>query len=379
MIQKMIPLDGVRLVNINLVQGDLQIIGWERAEMAAKCDADALSVHSHGDELDLDCEDDLALYVLAGTEVHVLEAEGDCDIRAMEGALRLRKLDGDCSLRNVGSVHIDDLEGDLTVRNCAGGIKVLRAEGDASLKDISGDAHLSLEGDLTLRGHEGSLWAKCGGDAALYLRPAPESNIYVLAEGDILVHVPAKLESTISLKAGDNGDIRVDMPGVKPVEPGAERKVVLGSGQVPVTLEAQGEVIITSREDAAGFTGPGINLNGIPEDLEERIQRITEEAAQKAMEAGSMATGLSELIQARVERAMHKVEEKMKSAEQRARHSGVGFRPGPAQPPRPVPPITPPSQPVGEEERMAILKMLQEKKISVADAERLLNALEGKG
>ena len=381
MIQKNIPLDGIRQVNINLVQGDLQIIGWDRAELVAKCSQDALSVHSHADELDLECEDDLALYVAAGMEVHVLEVEGDCDVRALEGNLRLRKLDGDCQLRNVGNVQIDDLDGDLSVRNCAGGIKVLRAAGDATFKDVGGDAHIDLDGDLTVRGLECSLWAHAGGDAALYLRPNPNSNIYLLADGDILANVPARLEATLSLKAGSDGDIRVDMPGVVAQESGTERKAVLGSGQVPVTLEAGGELIVTSRDDPAGFAGPGVNHDGLTGDLEERIQRITEEATQKAMQATAMAGGLSELIQARVERAMRKVEDKMKTAEQRARHSGVGIRPGPKPP---VPPqsfgqATPPAQLVGEQERLAILRMLQDKKITVEDAERLLNALEGKG
>ncbi len=42
----------------------------------------------------------------------------------------------------------------------------------------------------------------------------------------------------------------------------------------------------------------------------------------------------------------------------------------------PTPPA-PPSEPVAEEERMAILKMLAEKKITAEQAEQLLNALEG--
>ena len=46
--------------------------------------------------------------------------------------------------------------------------------------------------------------------------------------------------------------------------------------------------------------------------------------------------------------------------------------------PRGVPaPPTPPSEPVAEEERMAVLKMLAEKKITAEQAEQLLNALEG--
>ena len=37
----------------------------------------------------------------------------------------------------------------------------------------------------------------------------------------------------------------------------------------------------------------------------------------------------------------------------------------------------PPKPPVSDEERLAILKMLQEKKISAEEAEKLLSALEG--
>jgi hypothetical protein len=42
-----------------------------------------------------------------------------------------------------------------------------------------------------------------------------------------------------------------------------------------------------------------------------------------------------------------------------------------------IKPPAPTVEPVAEEERMAILKMLQEKKISAAQADDLLKALEG--
>jgi hypothetical protein len=60
----------------------------------------------------------------------------------------------------------------------------------------------------------------------------------------------------------------------------------------------------------------------------------------------------------------------------------VNFGPGPSWSdfgPKGIP--TPPggskSEPVADEERMAILKMLQEKKITAEQAEQLLRALEG--
>jgi hypothetical protein len=44
-----------------------------------------------------------------------------------------------------------------------------------------------------------------------------------------------------------------------------------------------------------------------------------------------------------------------------------------------ITPPAPPAEPVSEEERMTILKMLQEKKITAAQADELLKALEGGG
>jgi hypothetical protein len=68
-------------------------------------------------------------------------------------------------------------------------------------------------------------------------------------------------------------------------------------------------------------------------------------------------------------------------AERQARHWRGNMKSGPwnwefNSQNAPTPP-SPPSEPVAEEERMAILKMLAEKKITAEQAEQLLNALEG--
>jgi hypothetical protein len=48
-------------------------------------------------------------------------------------------------------------------------------------------------------------------------------------------------------------------------------------------------------------------------------------------------------------------------------------------PPAPPAPPAPPDEVVSEEERMMILRMLEQKKISLDEADKLLSALEGKG
>jgi hypothetical protein len=108
-----------------------------------------------------------------------------------------------------------------------------------------------------------------------------------------------------------------------------------------------------------------------------------EEATRRAMKASMRAQDQSERVQHRVDAAMRRAEEKMRSAERRSAHMGIsvgrwGVNFGGPRPPVPPAPPRPPSDPVTDEERLTILKMLQEKKISLQEAEKLLAALEGK-
>jgi hypothetical protein len=101
--------------------------------------------------------------------------------------------------------------------------------------------------------------------------------------------------------------------------------------------------------------------DGAGTDLSERIRRKMEAASQRA--------------QQHAERATRRAEQKMaRSMSRQAGHHGsarrwkVGFDSSFASKAK---------QPVSDEERMSILKMLQEKKITSEQAEKLLAALEG--
>jgi hypothetical protein len=170
------------------------------------------------------------------------------------------------------------------------------------------------------------------------------------------------------------------------------RQFTLGSGAAKINLTAGSEVIVTSRDDEwqsvadfdplgrEGPFSPG-EFPGISADVQEKISRRIEEATRRAMKASVRAQEQSERIQSRVDSAMRRAEEKMRSAERRTAHMGISVgRWGinlDGAPRPPVPPV-PPSDPVSDQERLVILKMLQEKKISLQEAEKLLAALEGK-
>ena len=73
--------------------------------------------------------------------------------------------------------------------------------------------------------------------------------------------------------------------------------------------------------------------------------------------------------------AQRKIEIKAQAHEHASRHGRQSWN---FNIPTPPTPATPPGEPVSEDERLMILRMLEQKVISMDQAEELLSALEGK-
>ena len=344
------------------VAGDLRLTGWERDEISAKSDGDVLDLILDGETVTVTCDDDLILNVPHAVSVQVDSAEGDVEVRMLTGALAFGTVMGDLALREIGALVVGTVEGDLAVRVCRGSIKVDRSESDVSIRDVQGSVNLaSVSDDLFVRGVTGSLRAHVEEDAVMYLEPQGGNAIDVFAEGDILLHLPAKTDATLSLAADDPENIVVQIPAavVSGVNP---RSVILGNGgSVTVNLKSEGDILVTSEskeyESAAEFDF-GANWP-LSEDFSERINRTVERASRHAEAAAR-----------RAEENMRRAEENMRRQQgRRFSFNWSGGRGG-------MPPVSP-SEAVTEEERMTILRMLQDKKITSEDAEKLLSALEG--
>ena len=243
--------------------------------------------------------------------------------------------------------------------------------------------------DLYLRNLSGDVTARTGSDAILYLQPQASANINVQAGADILLRLPAEVDAELSLQGSSMESIRVDFPGVEPGEQGVTRQILLGTGSAKIKLTAGADLIVTSRADEwqslADFDNSGLDdgFPGLPDDFHDRIAQQVQEATQRAVRATEQAQRHTDRAQRRVDAAMRRAEEKMRAAERRSHFMGVAGHSSmgrPFMPPPPAPPAPPaaPSEPVSDEERLTVLKMLQEKKISLQDADKLLAALDGK-
>lgn len=353
------------VIVVDGIGGDLSVVGWDGADILVKGDDDELRLGQQNEVVTLACTGDLSLRVPKSASFQFKKIDGDASIRGILGNIELKEISGDLSIRDSGSIAIDTIHSDFSLRNAKGNLYIKNAHSDVSIRDVEGSVTLeSVADDLALRGARGNVNVNVGEDVVVYLDPKPDGAYYVNAGDDILLVLAPNANATLTIR-GD--EIEMDWPGIENDEEATERIVTLGDGSAQITLEAGGDVRVSNRTDAGesadefgNFAGLNFDWSGFGENISRQVEQATRRAAQRVEEAARRAE---------------------RHAERHARKWNVNAKAG-----RwnwdfnsqniPTPPV-PPSEPVAEEERMAILKMLADKKITAAQAEELLAALEG--
>ena len=392
---------------IESIPGDLRVAGWERTEIMVKTDGEALKISAETDPIVISCDEDLILYVPRGANVKVEKVAGDTILQALNGPVSLGpvagdltmndlgpvtlgNIGGDASLRNIGALNAETIGGDFTLRGGHGICAVENIGGDGSIRDVDGMLTIeSVGSDLYVRNVHGAVTVKAGADVAFYVSPVPGQIYDVTAGDDLIVRLSPDTQVKLHLNASSPDSIQVDFPGVELPEDCTSCEVILGEqkeGMAEMLLTASGDLLVTCQADpwesAADFDSgdwripPIPPIPPLPPDFSERINRRVQasmERAQVHIEAAGRRT------EAKVQAAMRRAEIKARAAEVRGRRGAkvnvnVGrwnwdlYSHGPVDT----------GEAVSDEERLIILRMLQEKKISLAEAEKLLAALEGK-
>ena len=360
---KRISLESKSIIRIESVSGDLRLVGWDNDEILLKPDEDeALTVQQGDDLVSITCRNDLSLNVPRDASFQIQSVDGDMSVRNLTGVLEVDTINGDVAMREVGKVVIAAIESDFSLRGAKGDVFVKSIGGDASLRDVEGSLNLnSVSDDLAVRSVAGNLNVNVDEDVVLHLDPKPGQEYDVLAGEDILVILPEEANATLSLR-GDG--IRVDWPGIE-AEDTTSRTVVLGEGAAQINLNAGGDLMVTSRVDAAESASDYGNFAGMMFDWGDFGRSLGENISRRATEAAERAAHKAEATARRTERQLER------QFGRKTGHRGGRFSWSwePAQRSK--------ADPVTDEERMAILRMLAEKKITSEEAEKLLSALEG--
>lgn len=401
--------------------GNLSVKGWDKTEINAKCSApDLLTLEVQEDEFTVSFLSNGSLRVPYGSTLQVSQITGDSTFKGLEGPLSIEQISGNLSLRSVGSVDVGSVNGSLSAKNLEGSLNVKVCRGNVAVSDIQGDFQVeeAIDGNLSLKEIDGSSKAEARGNVSVQLDPSPESSYDFISKGNLSCRLADDASVKISIQKGANLAIRI--PGIEvPDRITPPYEITLGEGDANLSLSADGNVGLNSRppdwamsdfefeigedfESLAEMINQQISsqieaqMEMMDDELELQIDNLTAsleasalsaEQAERIAERARMASErANQRAQEKIRRAQEKMQRKLEAAQRRAeRKARAAERAARDRRRRPestewVPPSTrQPIEPVSEEERLMILQLLEQGKITSEEAEQLLAALEGKG
>lgn len=400
---------------IQQILGNLLIKGGDEPQVVIQADPSELTVEKQDDSLQLSCLGDCNIRLPHGATIKIAAAHGDAHLKYLEDALTIGTIHGSLTLRSVAGTQIDTVHGDFSAKEVDGSLQVQSIYGNAAAREIMGDCVLEdVQGNLDLREIEGQITTNCSGNVRMRLNLLSGSNYQVKADGNLYCHLPHDASVKLVM-IGESDIIKVKSPKSAQVYHQSELTLELGDASAEMLLSAGGGLYVSYDEDGRG-EGYGSETT-YPEDLSQQIaqqveaqissqlqmineqiermsdqfnrvgmstdeaNRILEKARQASERGTARAQEKLRLAQEKLERKLEATrrqqERRARAAEERAQgHSrrswGIEW---PAPPTPPPPPSTPQ---VSEEERLMILRMLEQKKISLDEADKLLAALESK-
>ncbi|PJF37277.1 MAG: hypothetical protein CUN49_01080 [Candidatus Thermofonsia Clade 1 bacterium] len=400
-------IEGPLQLVIRYIGGDLVLEGNQADELLISGEGAQIERRA-ADQLMLECDSDCHVRVPRKLSVHVSDTAGDLRATELLSALSVAHCQADLTVRNLnaplqvqfvaadariaevngnvqigtvgadltlrdinGEVSVDQVGADLEIKRVSGNCAVRFVGADASLKEIRGALHLDRVGaDAVLTDVLGNCQIKhIGADLILDL-PFIEGNSYYF--GAVSADVLAKVRggSALKLSVPHRTEKILNVRGVR-LEHASEIDTIYVGECSQSCPEVQigaigGELQLISH-------GKGFSSTfefSMPENLGEII----------SSQISQQLSRLEQTLSRQAERIMQRTKERAKG---NARSSRAWMRPEadfapPPRPPHPSRPPRPESPAVTEAERMAILRMVEEHKITIEEAERLLAALEGR-
>lgn len=355
-------------VNIESIGGDLRLSGRNDTQFEAQApEKGSLNVEQDDNQISVTCRSGCLIFLPVGARVEVEQVGGDARVTGLTNEVMMKTVGGDLSLRRVGRSTFELIGGDLYARKVDGDLTVDRIGGDAVAEKVEGDVRLpAVGGDLVLHKVTGLVETTVGGDASLTLSPSAETHSVVQAGGDLSCRLPEDVSASITVHAG--GDIALPSD-VEREDTDEGTTFRLGDAEATIELSAGGNLWLRVGKGEVDYAEDIVG--SVMGELDGRLAEM--EARFNAIGAGMYAFD-AERIGARVRRSVARARRKAAKAQSRAekrvarRKRGRTITFGTSEPQTPE---------VSEDERLAVLRMLEKGTVSVEEAEKLLRSLGG--
>ncbi len=342
--------------------GDIMIEGSDSVQLTAIVDdGDSFRMKDENGVIYIKSDSNAKLTIPRKAELTVEWVGGDASVAGLSSRAVIQKVGGDLVLQSMGDVSIESVGGDCFCREIGGSLDIRQVGGDLDGFKVSTVKAVMAGGDISLSGLNGAVEVNAGGDIHVQCSMAeiPVSRLH--AGGDISFRVLPGTHATLEMKSSGE-EINVSACGQQLSVEQSEYSLPLGEGGNKVELQAGGDIDVSEGKESTNefsfvFDNLGETWRDFGKEIEMKIKQGMKSVNHSLKQAGWQT-----------EDALHRAAEKMRAKEGKV--YGFTFD-GNAKPE-----TEKSKKGISDEERMMVLKMLQDKKISVEEAEKLLQALE---
>lgn len=385
MSEQTIPIQDAMKSIVLRAYGNLSLKGWDRSDIQARSDdpQGITTVQTEEGQTVIKCLSDYDLMVPTGATLVVEKVGGNAFITGLTGPLSIHKVGGNLGLKSLQQAQIDKIGGNCLVQDVSD-LQIVKIGGNLAGSGIS--TLLVVEkagGEIQVATSAGSVRLSAGGDVALILESNPTGPVAVRAGGEIHVGLPA--DANLSLAVHCGGEIHFNLGGKQEDIDSHFYHAELGKGGPAVELNSGSSVELTDQAQDV------LDRSDILNEMEDFVSDLDSAQHGPDWRPIDVAEQVSRQAERRVKEAMRHMDRRMRHFDVKIPpidiqippippvHINVGH-PNPAPEPKPqaVPEEAPGREPTTDEERLLILQMVQEKKITVEEAELLLEALEGR-
>jgi hypothetical protein len=403
------------------VKGSLVVKGSIESEVSTRSDPNNNVLEKTDDEVRVNCPSNCILRAPQGAELEIIHAGSTVTIKGFEGQITVRDVTGDLTMKEVGSVNVGTVRGNLLIKRAEGDLIIDKVGGNLLAKDIEGEFQVSdhVGGNLTLYDVEGDASAKANGNITLRLDPVLGQKFNFHSSGNIVCRLSQDASLKVNIEKAASVKFKLQDEDV-PTNPKTPFQITLGEGDADLTLSAGGNVVLATefsewdvmsdfgRAKAHEFENMAEEISQqvaqqiesqmefMESQMEAQLENLSasfggvglspeaaERISRRAKEASARATART---QEKMKRAQEKIQRKIEAAQRRSERKARSHQKHASHQDRRAWSFDwsggrthqePPASPVSDQERLLILKMLEENKISVEEAENLLAALEG--
>ncbi len=406
MSQHTIPIDDISRLVIISTGGSLYLTGWNRDEIRVKDHSEQDSFNKKKDLIEITFPNDGIVHLPHHLPVTIESVGKDAVIKGIGSPIQISSVGGDLILSDVSPSNVKSVGGDVFAKRIQGDLVIENVGKDCLINNVNGQLSLQQVGnDIQIEKVAGGIEVLAGGDGQVNFSPVPWQAYSIKTGGDMSIAIPEDSNAELSIKSKQN-EITVKRGSIDEKVTDGDFTLQIGEGGPSIMLSAGGSVFVASdnynwlsplQMNAEQFESIAVDfsaqtaeqiknhlghleidlresLSSLSESMEsaglseENLQQIKiqiEESSRLAIQKAELAAAKA---QAKVEKSIAKAQRKAQKIKKKTREFDLDqFFASQAE-----------KKSVSDSERLMILEMLQEKKISPEEADDLLKALEGK-